>query len=130
MKTSKTVSIIISLFLFIIPFFWLKSGEMDLGGDSTRLYYYDPQSYIVNAVLYPLLGNSTGEIQYGTYSQLPHMLLLLFLKPLLGSTLLITLFNSLKLSIGFLAMYGILKEIISKSTTNFNQAKIVEISAI
>ena len=130
MKTSKTVSIIISLFLFIIPFFWLKSGEMDLGGDSTRLYYYDPQSYIVNAVLYPLLGNSTGEIQYGTYSQLPHMLLLLFLKPLLGSTLLITLFNSLKLGVGFLTMYGILKEIISKSTIDSTYTKIVEISAI
>ena len=130
MKKSKAMLIIICLFLFIIPLFWLKPGEMDLGGDSTRLYYYDPQSYIINAVLYPLLGNTTGEIQYGTYSQLPHMLLLLLLKPLLGSTLLITLFNSLKLSIGFLATYGILKEIISKSAIDANRKRIVEISAI
>lgn len=121
----------ITVVLFIIPFSWLKQNEMDLGGDSTRLYFYDPKSYIINSVLHPLLGNTTGEIQYGTYSQLPYMLLLLFLKNLLGSgTFLITLFNSIKLSVGFLAMYGILKEIIPKNTINPNQRKIVEMSAI
>lgn len=127
---SHRLVFLIALVLFIIPFFWLKPNEMDLGGDSTRLYFYDPKSYIINSVLYPLLANTTGEIQYGM-SQLPHILFLLFLKTLLGSgTLLITLFNSIKLSIGFLAMYGILKEIIPKSTIDFNHRKIVEISAI
>lgn len=127
---SRKLVLFITLVLFIIPFFWLKPGEMDLGGDSTRLYYYDPLSYIINAVLYPLLPNTTGEIQYGM-SMLPHMLFLLFLKTLLGSgTLLITLFSSTKLSIGFLAMYGILREIISKDTIASNKKKIVEIAAI
>jgi len=41
--------IIISVILFFIPFFWLKPGEMDLGGDSTRLYFYDPVSFKIGA---------------------------------------------------------------------------------
>ena len=38
MKT-KHIVWIIALILFIIPLFWLKSGGMDLGGDSNRLFF-------------------------------------------------------------------------------------------
>ncbi len=130
MKNHKLV-IFITIVLFLIPFFWLKSGEMDLGGDSTRLYFYDPKSYIENTVLYPLLTNTAGEIQYGAYSPLPHFLLILFLKNVFNSSyVLITLFNSLKLSVGFLAMYGILKEIIAKDKNKSKQMERIELAAI
>lgn len=122
---------VIGFILFIIPFFWLKPGEMDLGGDSTRLYFYDPQSYLLNVVLYPILGNSTGEIQYGVYSFLPYVFILLVLKKFfVSSTLLIILSNSLKLSVGFIAMYAILKEMLPKPADDPKQLKIIEISSI
>ncbi|MDP3685624.1 MAG: hypothetical protein Q8R32_02220, partial [bacterium] len=32
--------------LFAIPFFWFRYGEGDFGGDSSRLYFYDPLSWL------------------------------------------------------------------------------------
>ena len=119
----------IAIVLFLIPFFWLKQGEMDLGGDSSRLYFYDPASYILHNIFSSVSGNGVGQIQYGNYSQLPHVAMLLVLKGFLGSTYLITLFNSLKLAVGFLAMYAIIKEFLSiNSNTHANRLR--EVSSI
>ena len=122
---------IISLILFFIPFFWLKPGEMDLGGDSSRLYFYDPWSYMLNDVISSVSGNGAGRIEYGLYSQFPHIVLLLVLKYLFHSPyFLITLFNSIKLVVGFLAMYAIIKEIIPEGLSSSYTKKLIEISSI
>ena len=42
MKKYFGIAIGISIILFIIPFFWLKPGFVDLGGDAGRLYFIDP----------------------------------------------------------------------------------------
>jgi len=99
-------------FLAVIPFFWLKPGEMDLGGDATRLYFYDPLSYLKNYSLYAVEPLGTGRVESNFYI-LPAMSLFIFLKTLLLSPyLIISLFNSFKLVVGFLAMYAIIKELI------------------
>lgn len=98
--------------LALIPFFWLKPGEMDLGGDATRLYFYDPLSYLRNYSLYAIEPLGTGRAETNFYI-LPAMLLFLALKSLFQSPyLVISLFNSFKLVIAFLAIYAIIKELI------------------
>lgn len=130
-KKINLVLIIILIVLAIIPFFWLKPGEMDLGGDSSRLYFYDPWSYMLNDVISSVSGNGAGRIEYGLYSQFPHIVLLLVLKYLFHSPyVLITLFNGLKLSVGFIAMYAILKEIVPKGLSSPYAKKLMEISSI
>jgi len=125
------VPIVISIILFFIPFFWLKPGEMDLGGDSSRLYFYDPWSYMLNDVISSVSGNGAGRIEYGLYSQFPHMVLLLILKYFFHSPyILISLFNGLKLSVGFIAIYAILKEIIPKGLSSPYIKKLIEMSSI
>lgn len=114
-KNHKLI-IFILILLFVIPFFWIKPNEMDLGGDSSRLYFYDPLSYATTSVLYSALPTGVGLIDSGFYSALPHMAFLITLKFFLNSPyLLITIFNIAKLVIGFLAVYAITKELINQS---------------
>ena len=82
--SSKTYLFIISLLLFIIPFFWLKPGEMDLGGDSSRLYFYDPINYLNNYSLYNILPFGMGLVEPHFYS-LPIVILLSGMKSILQS---------------------------------------------
>lgn len=97
--------------LAVIPFFWLHIGEMDLGGDATRLYFYDPLSYLKNYSLYAVDPLGTGRVETHFYI-LPVMLFFLALKSIVQSPyLVITLFNSFKLVVGFLAVYAIIKEL-------------------
>lgn len=112
---------LITLALFIVPFFWLKPNEMDLGGDSSRLYFYDPISYTFTTALYAVLPTGTGLIDSGIYSVLPQMALLIALKSFLHLPyLLITIFNCAKLVIGFLAVYAITKELINQKPNNLS----------
>lgn len=99
--------------LIVIPFFWLKPGEMDLGGDSSRLYFYDPLSYLKNFSLYGVVPEGIGKIEPNHYF-LPFGGILVILKYFLRSPyLLITFFNIIKLVIGFLSVYLIGREISS-----------------
>lgn len=103
----KILPLLISLILFIIPFFWLKPGEMDLGGDSSRLYFYDPLNYLRSVALYGVDPSGTGSESI-SYYLIPFVSLLIFLKKILGSSyLLITLVNSLSLAIAFFSVYWI-----------------------
>lgn len=98
-------------FLTVIPFFWLNIGEMDLGGDATRLYFYDPLSYFKNYSLYAVEPLGTGRVETNFYI-LPVMLLFLALKSIVQSPyLVISLFNSFKLVVSFLTVYAIIKEL-------------------
>lgn len=116
MKISKYTLffLIVSIVLFIIPFFWLKPGEMDLGGDSNRLYFHDPLSNLKALAIYSTAPWGVGKIAYNQYF-LPFLLFLLFLKSIfISSTMLIAIFNGLKLSGSFIFVFLIIKELLKK----------------
>lgn len=126
-KSPKVLLIFFSVFFAILPFFWLYPGEMDLGGDSSRLYFYDPIAYLNNFGIYAVAPESIGEVQYNQYF-LPFLLLLAGVKIIVQSpSLLITVFNILKLLGGFLAMYFVILEIL-KITSKVKFDKDTEIS--
>lgn len=116
MKISRHTILLflVSIFLFIIPFFWLKPGEMDLGGDSSRLYFYDPIRYLFSSALYGVSASAFGlETIY--YFNIPFVSLLIVLKAILGSpTLLISVFHGFSLSVGFIFVYLTIKELIGE----------------
>lgn len=102
----------IAIVLFFIPFFWLKPGEMDLGGDSGRLYFYDPVSFIRNVSIYHQVPEGLAPADPNTY-YLPYVsfiAVLLFI--FRSSTIVISIISGAKLSIGFLAVYGIVKTLL------------------
>src|SRR3989344_6933041 len=118
----------VSLFLFIIPFFWLKPGEMDLGGDSSRLYFYDPISFIKATALYDISIQGKGLVQ-PNYSQLPYVSFLALLKLIFDSpTILIGIINGLKLAGGFIAIYLIVYQLLREVQGKTN--KVIYFSAI
>lgn len=106
--------IFISILLAIIPFFWLKPGEMDLGGDSGRLYFYDPVNQIKNLELYYISPFGIGLAE-PNFAYIPFIGILVIIKQIIGSSyVLISLHNALKLVVGFVAIYAIVKELIGK----------------
>lgn len=116
MKIRKHIllPIIISLVLFVIPFFWFRSGEMDLGGDSSRLYFYDPISYIFKSTLYVISPSSFG-LENLNYVNLPFITLLIVLKSVIFSpTILASAFYGFSLSAAFVFCFLIIKELIDE----------------
>lgn len=100
-------------FLATIPFFWLKPGQMDLGGDSSRLYFYDPINYLKNFPLYGVVPNGFAT-EDSAYYLIPFTIFLSFFKFILRSSyLLLTLFNSLTLVAAFVSIYGIVTTLLS-----------------
>lgn len=130
LKQPRTLFIAIILSLFLIPFLWLKPGEMDLGGDGSRLYFYDPINYLKTSVLYaiqPIGKNPENSLLFF----LPFNVILIELKKVIGSThLIITLFNSLHLLFAFLSMYGISKELLRHNVASKDKSAIIEICSI
>lgn len=114
------LAIIIAIILFIVPFFWLAPGEMNLGGDSGRLYFYDPAAYLRLHVLYNYLESGHGT-QLTYYIYLPYIVLLYILKLVLRSpTILISFFNGVTLSVGFFSIYRIVKELLREKKNSIN----------
>ncbi len=108
------VLVVISLLLFIIPFFWLKPGEMDLGGDGNRLYFYDPLSNLKALAIYSIAPWGVGEVAYNQYF-LPFLMFIIFLKSIFSCpTVLIAIFNGFKLSGSFIFVFLIIKELLKK----------------
>ncbi len=109
--------ILITCILFIIPFFWLHPNEVDLGGDSTRLYFYDPLNFLINNSLY--LNETitlTSRSFWPEFYTLPYVLMLLLIKSIVPSSyFLVSLFNGIKVSISFLSVYLIIRMIIQNS---------------
>jgi len=116
--------LLISIFLFIIPFFWLKPGEMDIGGDSSRLYFYDPVKYLLSSNLYSISASAFGlETIY--YFDIPFVSLLIILKSILVSpTLLISVFHGFSMSMAFIFCYLIIKELIAGEGPIIKSSKI------
>lgn len=108
-KRYKLVFLITS-FLFIAPFFWLKPGEMTLGGDDNLLFFYDPSTFLKSSVIYDVSAIGRGTITPHYYN-FTYVTLLVFLKHLIpSSTIIISIFNGIKLAGGFVAIFLIIYE--------------------
>src|SRR3989344_4126895 len=122
MKKTNILVFIIAIFLFFIPFLWLKPGEMNLGGDSGRLYFYDPFSYLNNTTLYSFSSSGTGVENYG-YPPFFFMFLLIIFKLIFSSpTILISIFNGIVLSCAFLSIYFIVRELLSNLRNSIRES--------
>lgn len=121
-KQTILVSFITIIFL-LLPFFWFKPGEMDLGGDGTRLYFYDPLIYLQHYAFYGVSPSGFGSENMG-YFMVPFVLLLAGLKFLFtSSTILIAFFHGISLCVAFIACYGIIKtflDITNKQRSGLN----------
>src|SRR3989338_4439143 len=103
MKYRLIPPFIITFLLFLIPFFWFKPGEMDLGGDSSRLYFYDPMRYLISQALYATSNSGLGGESLG-YFGIPFFLFLAGLKSILRSpTALIVFVHGVSLSVAFVS---------------------------
>ena len=103
---------------------------MDLGGDGPRLYFYDPLNFLKSRSLYHIVPWSTGEVRPDFYN-LPFLLLLIGLKWIVHSpTVIIALFNSLKLVGAFLAVYAIMKELLHGRSEGQEKLFLIELVAI
>lgn len=95
----------ICLILTAIPLFWFKPGYIDIGGDSSRLYFYDPLNFLKSFGLNLFLPDSLGVINGGLYL-IPYTTLLVVLKFILHSSYLVnTLVNSLSVVLIFLTSF-------------------------
>lgn len=124
----KILLILITLLLFAIPFFWLRPGEMDLGGDSTRLYFFQPMMYLKALFLYNIIPSGIGGDSLSYYA-IPYLLVLGLLRLLFTPTILIGISNGLKLSVAFLSCYLIVKELLTNDRKNFD-TWMIELSSI
>lgn len=108
----KLLLLAVAVILFLIPFFWFKPGEMDLGGDSSRLYFYNPISYVSSAGLYLVSPSSYGDEYLGIVG-LPFFCFLIILKSIISSpTNIISISYGINLSLGFLFCSLIIRELI------------------
>lgn len=128
MKRNILAISVITLFLFLIPFFWFKPGELDLGGDSSRLYFYDPIAYLHSQPLYGITTSGIGGESISYYS-IPFIVILAAVKSIVKSpTILVNIFQGLTLSIAFLSCYFIIKEFAKELSKN--KTRYVEWAAI
>lgn len=105
------VFIIVCFFLASFPFFWLQSGDVYMGGDGGRAYFYEPFAMLKNVALYYLYPLGTGEVS-AKFFYIPFILLQSFLKIFISSTAAVTLHHVFKIVTGFVAVFLILQELI------------------
>lgn len=129
MKKNILIPLVISIAFFCIPFFWLKPGEMDLGGDSSRLYFYDPISYLWSQSAYSITTSGVGGEAISYYG-IPYFVLIAIVKLIIHSpTYVIAFFHGLALSCAFLFSYLAAREII-KDGKDEQSEKIITIASI
>lgn len=122
--------LLISIILFILPFFWLAPGEMDLGGDDTRLFFYDPITYVKNTNLYDIRIEGKGTV-LPRYSDIPYIGIIALLKFFFSyPTLVISFINSLKLAGAFIAIYLITYEFLKEAYSGMSKKSIYTVSIL
>ncbi len=124
----RIIPYLIAFLLFVAPFFWLRRGEMDLGGDSGRLYFYEPLQYLTTHILYNVIPSGMGGDTL-SYFALPYVILLVVFRLFVSPTVLIALSNGLKLSVAFLSCYLIARELLSNDTKKYSLL-LIEISSV
>lgn len=108
----------ILLVLGAIPFFWFKPGEVNIGGDSSRLYFYDPLNYLKNMALYSVAPGTTGY-EAVSYFFAPFVTLFIVLKKIFISPGLVTnVFHGFMLVTAFLFIYLTLVELLRRNSVN------------
>lgn len=114
-KIRRFLFVIIGIILLFIPFLWFTHGEIDLGGDSSRLYFFDPLLWLKNNGFYAvntLNSLSTGNPQFFLMPFLSFLTLIKFV--LKGNPYYLNcFFSGLLLSGSFIFTYLSIKEIIN-----------------
>lgn len=101
-----------AVILFIIPFFWFAPNQMDYGGDANRLYFYDPISFIRSTASY-VVGTEARGVVEPKYYYLPYVGMIALLRAIVKSpTLVVSIFNGIKLSIGYISVFFIVLELL------------------
>lgn len=113
----KLIVVATALALFLIPFFWFERGEADYGGDSSRLYFLDPLTYLKQRALFAI-GTSDFGFENPMFAMIPFLGLLQLLKILLlnNSWALLAVFNGLLLAGAFLGTYALIRAIHENDT--------------
>lgn len=124
----KIIPLLAALILFITPFFWLKPGEMDLGGDSSRLYFYDPLSYLQNYSLWSVSPSGFGSENIG-FMTIPLVVILAIAKHMVSSTVLISAFHGLSLAISFLFVYLVVRQLLEVFDKNQKATEIASFAS-
>lgn len=115
MKKNNLIVGIITLILFVIPFFWLPRGFVDLGGDAGRLYFIDPIAVIKNT------GSFWNSIYPFSYASVPYLFFLNVILRIVGtSTNLISFEHGLQLSLSFFGMYLIVRQLLFSAQNGLN----------
>jgi len=98
----------ISIILFTIPFFWLKPGFVDLGGDGGRLEF-------INAfAAFQFLYSNQNAIYSTLYSLLPYQLFMSLLHSIVSSlTIHIAVDHGIQLSLSFYSFYLLTRELLT-----------------
>ena len=110
---SRYYLFIILFILSAVPFFWFSHSMVDYGGDSSRLYFYDPLDWLKNVSFY--YNNSLSAIGMGnpSFFMIPFLLILIGLKYLLREPFLVNnLFSGVLLAGGFLSVCLVVKELL------------------
>ena len=91
--------------LFVLPFYWFTPDELDMGGDSARLWLYSPMDYVRSTAFYSIDPQGTAKITANQYL-IPHILMLEGIRKVFGSSfILVGLEKGMKLSLSFLFIY-------------------------
>ncbi len=107
----------------------MQPGEINLGGDGSRLYFYDPVRYLQSTLMYAIQTIGINK-ENPLYLFLPFNILLILLNQIISSSLIVTLFNSFQIVVAFLAMYAISRELIGGSVKEKKYDVYIELSAL
>lgn len=103
---SKYYPVVFAIILFLIPFFWMKPGYVDFGGDAGKLYFLDPLAAAAN------LYNNQIVIGAAIYSMVSYEFFLYIVKAVISSpTFLIAFEHGVQLGAGFFSIYLLVKEL-------------------
>lgn len=114
----KLLVVLICIVLSILPFVWLKPGELELGGDSNRLFFYDPGAYMHAESLFSIEPEGLSHVRPGQ-ALIPFLIFLQLINYVFHSPyILMNLINSMKLAGSFLFVYLIIKELLKPYSNN------------
>lgn len=120
----------VAIILFIIPFFWFTPGAIDIGGDGNRLYFYDPLTFLENVTIYSIEPEGKGNVEHRHYLLIYVSFIALINHFINSPHFLVAIFNGIKLSVGFLSIYFIVKEFIYRDEDKNKRIFMLEISAV
>ena len=118
----KILILSVTILLLTLPFFWFKNGLVDLGGDSSRLYFIAPLLYLKNFAGSAILSIGQTHDVSGYYA-IPFALILNIISFTVNPSGLDSLFSGLNLSLGFLFVFlsakFVIKNNIDKQNINY-----------